>query len=364
MNDIIFEKFDFTKDLYAQRDLFKECFPETIGTPITSDEHYLWKFQSFPGITNKKSVEYVAKLNNDLIGYYAAIPYEYIINGNNKQVAMVCDVMTGIKARGKGVFYRLGDYSTNQFCKEGFVFSTGYPIRPEVIPGHKKVGWSFPFKIPMYGKFLKFNSFLKSRNKKFLIPLANLSLNVFNRITNIYVKSNKNIIVERYNDSQLDNIAGLNDFLSKWSIETPISLNKTVNFLKWRLGAPGKDYEIIVIRNLTNKEIVGYSIARKIFKEGVPCLGVMDFSFLNTTRKYSNQLLKEIEKSAKKINCELILMMMLKHKADKYQIKTNGFMKTPHPFSFIIKQYDYSLSTSFLHDVNNWDLMWVDSDDL
>ena len=364
MNDIIFEKFDFTKDLYAQRDLFKECFPETIGTPITSDEHYLWKFQSFPGITNKKSVEYVAKLNNDLIGYYAAIPYEYIINGNNKQVAMVCDVMTGIKARGKGVFTRLGKYSTNQFKDNGLAFSTGYPIRPEVIPGHKKVGWSFPFQIPMYGKFLKSNSFLKSRKKDFFIPLANLLLIVFNGITKKNGKTYKNIIVERYNESQLDNISGLNDFLSRWSIETPISLNKTINFLKWRLDAPEKDYEIIVLRDLTNKEIVGYSIVRKIYKEGVPCLGVMDFCFLNTTRKYSNQLLKEIEKSAIKINCELILMMMLKHKADKYQIKTNGFMKTPYPFSFIIKQYDYSLSTSFLHDVNNWDLMWIDSDDL
>lgn len=364
MDDIIFEKYDFTKDLYAQRELFKECFPETIGTPITSNEHYLWKFQSFPGITDKKSVEYVARLNNDIIGYYAAIPYEYIINGKTEQVAMVCDVMTGIKARGKGVFYRLGDYSTNQFCKEGFVFSTGYPIRPEVIPGHKKVGWSFPFKIPMYGKFLKSNSFLKSRKKKFFIPIANLFLIVFNGITKIYGKTYKNIIVERYNVYQLDNISGLNDFLSKWSTETPISLNKTINFLKWRLGAPGKDYEIIVLKDLTNKEIVGYSIVRKIFKEGVPCLGVMDFCLLNKTRKYSNQLLKEIEISANKFNSELILMMMLEHKAGKYHIKMNGFIKTPYPFSFIIKQYDYSLSTSYLYDVNNWDLMWIDSDDL
>lgn len=364
MEKILFEKFDFTKDLHHQRELFKECFPETIGTLKSSEEHYLWKFQSFPVNSDKKSFEYVARLNGDLIGYYAAIPYEYIINGSIKQVAMVCDVMTGVKARGKGVFTRLGKYSTDQFSKEGFAFSTGYPIRPEVIPGHKKAGWSFPFKIPMYGKFLKLDSFLKSRKKQFLIPLANLILNVYNGILSIFGKSYKNITIERYDASQLNSISGLNEFIDKWNKETPISLNKTISFLNWRLSAPGRKYEIIIIRDGTKNEIVGYAIVTKIYKEGVPCLGVMDFCLVNNARKYSYQLLKEIDKSAKRLSCELILMMMLKHKADKYKIKVNGFLKTPYLFSFIIKQYDNTISSSYLHDVHNWDLMWIDSDDL
>jgi len=363
MDDIIFEKFDFTKDLYAQRELFKECFPETIGTPITSDEHYLWKFQSFPGNTDIKSVEYVARLNNDIIGYYAAIPYEYIINGNNKQVAMVCDVMTGIKARGKGVFTRLGKYSTNQFKDNGLAFSTGYPIRPEVIPGHKKVGWSFPFQIPMYGKFLKLDSFLRSRKKHFFSPLLNIVLGIYNYAFKLFVKSYSNIKFEYYTNSQIDNIAGLNEFLNEWKKETPISLNKNGNFLKWRLGAPGKKYKIIVIRDLNNK-VVGYTIVTEVLKEGVPCLGVLDFCMVEKARKYSKLLLKEIEIIARDSKCELILMMMLKHKANKFKIKNYGFIKTPFPFSFIIKQYDDSIETSFLHDENNWDLMWIDNDDL
>ena len=75
---------------------------------------------------------------------------------------MVCDVMIGTAARGKGVFTNLGKYSINQLRLEAVDFTTGNPIRSEVIPGHKKVGWESPFELPMYGKFISFNSFLNS----------------------------------------------------------------------------------------------------------------------------------------------------------------------------------------------------------
>ncbi len=364
MFDIQFEKFNYSHDLAEQRKLFMECFPETIGTPVTTSKHYEWKFKSFPNCIKEKSYEYVVKLDNEIIGYYGAIPYEYYIKGEKKTVAMVCDVMTGVKARGKGVFTKLGKYSIEQFRKEGISFSTGYPIRPEVIPGHRKVGWTFPFQVPMYGKFLKLNSFLHARRKSFLIPFANIVLKAYNGFFNLTIKSHYHIDIEKYSSLQLDEIIGLNEFIKEWNQETPISLNKSINFLKWRLGAPGKKYEIIILRDNRNKKIVGYSIAREIQKEGVPCLGILDFCLLKNTTKFSNLLLQEIESTAKAFSCELILMMMLKHKANDYKITRYGFLKTPFPFSFILKQYDDSLSTSFLNDEKNWALMWIDSDDL
>ena len=65
---------------------------------------------------------------------------------------MVCDVMTGIKARGKGVFIDLVIILRTSFVKKVLHFQRVI-LLAEVIPGNKKVGWSFPFKIPMYGKF-------------------------------------------------------------------------------------------------------------------------------------------------------------------------------------------------------------------
>lgn len=357
----VFRKFDYSKELPAQRQLFEECFPENKGTATVTANYYKWKFQGYP--SDKHSYEYCCNEEDDLIGYYAAIPYDYSINGKNVKVAMVCDVMTGIKARGKGIFTKLGIYSTNQFKDEGLAFSTGYPIRPEVIPGHKKAGWSFPFEIPMYGKFLKMNSFLRNKHKGFLIPFANLTLLIYSgllELMNFSVK--KKPAIEIYSAHDIDNIDGLGYFFTECQKESFISLIKTLEFLKWRLGAPTKEYTILILRK--DKLIIGYSIIRKIIKENVPCIGVLDFCVLNQYKKWASLLFYHIEKSAKKENAELILMMMMKDIAKKYRLFINGFLKTPHPFSFIIKQFDSSHDSSLLLNKSNWNLMWIDSDDL
>ena len=362
--EIQFEKFNSQAELAKQRKLFVECFPETIGTPLETEQHYNWKFKSYPSETQKTAYEYVSKLNNEMIAYYAAIPYEYVVHGKNVTAAMVCDVMTGVKARGKGVFTKLGIYSTEQFKTEGLAFSTGYPIRPEVIPGHKKAGWDIPFQIPMYGKFIKMNSFLKTRNKSFLIPFANLFLKLYHSFLSISFFTPKNLVIENYSSSQIAEIKGIDEFLEKWKKENPIALNKEIKFLQWRLGAPEKNYHVIVLRNTENRNIIGYTVFRHVEKEGVPCIGVLDFCFLKKRIKHAPLLLKQISTIAKNEKAELILMMMMAQKAKDYRIKSNGYLKTPFPFSFIIKQFDNSLDSNFLKDENNWSLMWIDLDDL
>jgi hypothetical protein len=154
--------FDKDLELESQRNLFKECFPENDGTLVEESEHYLWKFHSFPA--QPTSYEYGAYMENDLVGYYAAIPYEYKINNATIKVGMVCDVMTGVKARGKGVFTKMGIYSTAEMKNEGLEFTIGYPIRPEVIPGHIKAGWEKLFPLPLYMNFLSSKSLLKDKS--------------------------------------------------------------------------------------------------------------------------------------------------------------------------------------------------------
>lgn len=362
--EINFEPFSYPDQLAKQRSLFVECFPEVKDTSIASIDHYKWKFKNFP--TNKRfsSYEYVAKLGDDLVGYYAAIPYGYKVNGRDVSVAMVCDVMTGVKARGRGVFTKMGVYATSKFKEEGLAFSTGYPIRPAVIPGHKKAGWDFPFQIPMFGKFIRLDSFLKSRRKGILLPFANVLLWAYNFLSSLTRKNSKEYVVETYDNSHLQDIKGLELFLRKWESENPIALNKSISFLRWRLGAPKKKYEIVICRNKNTAEIVGYTVFRPVEKEGVPCVGILDFCFLSTFEDLSGMLLSQIENRAKEIRAELLLIMMMKKQATRIKLRSAGYFKTPFPFSFIIKQFDNSLDADFLKNETNWSLMWIDSDDL
>ena len=108
---ITFKNFDSNKELKAQREMFSLCFPETVGKNTEKIEHYNWKFHSFPNTPT--SYEYVAYQDNQILGYYAAIPYQYKIDNEILTAGMVCDVMTHPNARGKGIFTKIGHHSTD-----------------------------------------------------------------------------------------------------------------------------------------------------------------------------------------------------------------------------------------------------------
>jgi hypothetical protein len=358
---INFRKFDSNVELEVQRALFKECFPECIDTPVISHDHYNWKFHSKKG--EMKSAEFTANSEKDILGYYAAIPYQYKLSGKVVNAAMVCDVMTGMKARGKGIFTQLGIYSTGEFSKQGFDFTTGYPIRKEVIPGHLKAGWEKYFELPLYGKFIKFNSFLRKRNLEFLAPLFNFFVHFINGITKfILLPRNSTLKLETVSYDSIESINGLSEFYIEWGNEIEISLIKDIEFLKWRLGAPGKSYYISILRDYD--KIVGVLIACEIMKEGVPCMGVLDMALLKPYHDYANLLTNKIIELAKKNQIEMLLIMISKSWFKRYKLSHNLFIKTPFKFYLIVKKLNAAINIDILKNEKNWHLMWIDSDDL
>lgn len=359
--EIKLKKFDRKTSLERQRKLFIECFPETIGTSVVGSDHYLWKFHSFPH--SPKSFEYEASLENEILGYYAAIPYQYNLFGKQISVGMVCDVMTGVKARGKGVFTKLGSFSTNQIKEQGLAFTTGYPIRKEVIPGHLKVGWEIQFELPLYIKFLKMNSLLKSKNLSLLSPIVNLGIMLYRGILKpLQLPNDKELKVDIYSKKEIEKIGGLDEFIAAWQAQVPISLIKDVNFLKWRLGGPGKSYFIHVVKN--KELILGVSISRKILKDNVPSLGILDFMVLNNNKQVINILHRSLTNLAVENKIEAILCMTSEFIKRKYKFLSNGFIRSPFKFFLIIKKLDDTINGNQLKDVHNWHLMWIDSDDL
>ena len=322
---IHFRKFDFKSELANQRALFLECFPEHSESSMLSNEHYLWKFQSKP--RHIPSAEYVAvDEQNDLLGYYAAIPYQYNVNGKTAEAAMVCDVMTGVKARGKGVFTNLGIYSTDEFKQLDFDFTTGYPIRKEVIPGHIKAGWRINHELPLYARFIKFDSFLKNKKLGFLAPIVNVLYFLCTSLfENFFRFRSKLIQIENYSSFQIDEIKGLDEFYEKWGNQLTISLKKSSSFLNWRLGAPQKKYYIIIARKETS--IIGILVATEIMREGVPCVAILDLSVLEGDYPVSNLLTHQIMQIGKCNGAELLLIMLGKKWYSKYRLFAHSFIK-------------------------------------
>ena len=354
---IIINKFSYKESLNKQRVLFSQCFPETVDTAIIKESHYFWKFHSFP--SNIHSYEFGAYSNNDLLGYYAAVPYQYLINSKKINIGMVCDVMTGVSARGKGVFTRMGEYSTNEMQKSNLTFTTGYPIRKEVIPGHLKVGWEIMHSLPLYVKFLSLKSLFKSKKILFLSYPFDLCLNLYNSFLSILINK-KAYRLEIYSSTEIEQISGIEDFLTNWISEQSIALNKNIEFLKWRLSAPDKKYNIIVAKK--DDKIIGYSVFSETIKEGIPCIAVLDTSFLKGYSDSTGLIYNSITAFAKERKIESIIIMASNSSYKKHSMGKSGFLKTPYQFSFILKNLSKEYSNSFLKNEKNWHLMWIDSD--
>lgn len=353
--ELSFSHFDYTINLDQQRELFQDCFPETNGQAIQGKDHYRWKFHSFP--SEKHSWEYASYIGDDMVGYYAAIPYQYKIGNKLTSVGMVCDVMTSSKYRGKGIFTKMGTYSTNELGND-VPFTMGYPIRKEVIPGHLKVGWKIPFSMPLYMKFIRLNSVLASKKIGFISPLANLFISIYNMI--VQEKVNKQYTFSL--DSNVENIEGYSSFVQEWSNSVPNALQKDLAFAKWRYSAPERNYSFLSIRK--EGKLTGFVAFRRIIKEGVPSFGVLDYMVTPGREDCHGLVNKVLSDLAKKEKIEAIMTMMSKTSALKYKLRNNGYFKSPFVFQLIIKNLTKEFSEEELHNENNWHLMWVDSDDL
>jgi hypothetical protein len=345
----------------AQRRLFIECFPENLGTPVETIEHYTWKFSSAPAIP--PSYEFGAYLDDELVGYYAALPYRYNYFSQKIKAAIVCDVMTGIKARGKGVFTKLGTYSNDELKKAGLDFSCAFPIREIGFQGHIKAGLDILFDLPLYARFLRFDSYLKTRGKTFLLPLFRFGVWVQKTLLKFIPFRKKNIQTCSYSTrGGISSVPGLLDFLEEWQKEVPISLIKDPGFMKWRTGAPGQEYFVTIVKH--KDKIVGYTLYRFVIKENVPCVGILDLSILKGDYQLSRFLLREIVQFAKKSGAEFIFVMMSEFWAKNYRIWESGFLRTRYKFRYISKKLNLPEAEKRHESVKNWHLMWIDSDDL
>ena len=355
--EIIYKDFDYHVDLKAQRKLFIDCFPENLGSKVIEECHYMWKFQSFPSAM-KRSYESVAVMNDDLVGYYAALPYEYDIAGKIYQVGMVCDVMTSSKCRGKGIFTKLGKYSINSMKEKGIPFTIGYPIRKEVMPGHLKVGWKVAFKQPLYMRFLSLRSLFRAKNKEFIAYFLDIFLFIYSLFTRSLNSDAYTVKIFH----KIDDVHHYDELVKEWKKTVMNSLNKSLEFAKWRYGAPDKKY--IYIGAYCKEKLVGFASVREIVKEGVPSLGILDFMVLPEYKRSLANIHNEILKIARDRKKEAIMTMMSPTSAHDYRMLRNGYIRSPFVFNVIINKLDQTLDDSILYNEKNWHLMFVDSDDL
>lgn len=340
-----------------QRDLFKLAFPEAVQTTVSTLDHYRWKFHSFPALP--RSFEYAAFEGPKMLGYYAALPYQYKLGSQKMTCGMVCDVMTHPESRGKGVFVQLGHYATDSLAQSGLDITTGYPIRPEVLPGHLKVGWEVLHELPMYLRPLKSRTLLP-KGLQFTVPAVDGVIRLVNKL---FLRSSSEFQFSLCElDELVKNEEGYNHFLNQWLNENKIALIKDLDFLRWRFAAPDTRY--VFLKVLKGDKIVGLIAMREVVLKGVSCLALLDFMILNQVVRFTKDIHTQIFNYAKAKDVDAIVIMASLKSAQRVGLNKNFFIRTPAVFKLIVKRLNLDIDMNLLRDINAWSLFWIDSDDL
>jgi GNAT superfamily N-acetyltransferase len=354
-----FARFSQDERLAEQRELFADAFPEHEGQSPASVAAYRWKFHGFPA--EPRSYEYMATENGEMLGYYAAIPYAYRIGGQQRRVGMACDVMTHSRARGKGVFTKLGEYSLAQMQAAGVDFMTGYPIRPEVMGGHMRVGWQVAFELPMYLRPLRTNAILASRGLGRLAPLANVGAGLYQAALRARPAGGA-YQASIGTPAELLESPGFDAFVDRWSQSVPNHLLKTPEFYRWRLGAPETSYQAFMVHR--EGRLVASAIAREDELHEIPSFAILDLMVVPGEQAALPALYAAIDREARRRGVEALVTMMSRHSAKRYRLARYGFLKSPFTFKLIVRSLNEEVPIDRLANEADWHLMWIDSDDL
>ena len=356
--NIKYKKFDYRAQIEQQQELFRECFPEVVNDDKDGAQigvnNYMWQYQSFPKAPASR--EYVAMDGENIVAYYAALPFRYNIGSEEVETGMVCGVMTSPHYRKMGLFYKLGNHASEQQKIENVAFNLTFPIRKAVMPGFIKSGWDVAFELPLFVKFIKLTSLMKTKNIGFLAFLINPLVNVWNKLR----CTPDNLAYEVFNYDNIDEVKGYDDFQKKWNQSVANALIKDREFLRWRYGFPNRKVSFICA--YMDSRLVGFVALSPIKRMGVKSYGVLDFMVVDDN--CLPNLHNAISEKAAQDDKEAVMMMMSNYSAKKYVLGENAYLKSPFRFHLIVKNLKNKIPSDKLMNESSWHLMFVDSDDL
>lgn len=272
---------------------------------------------------------------DEIVGGYGILSMP--IKGPQK-FGLVADVYTSSKYQKQGVFSKLGELVRQPIKDEGFDIAVGFPVRPNVIPGHLKVGWQVAFKMPVFisASVLQLTlSAFSIFNRKYAVVNRKFS-GVTNEVAKFLAKSHS----QNLNDSK-------------------VAKSLEPSYLNWRLSRPGTEYtESIVFKG---NEIVAWVISRKVKINGVSIWAILEIQFASGFRSTIKFAVRSLGKKALVSNCYLIAGCWNKSYAERLGISLmKGFLHFGAQ-KVIFRKHSEELDIPL---ENETEFSWLDSDTL
>jgi len=272
------------------------------------------------------------------------------LNGNHLDVGLVVDVMTNTALRGQGLFVRSGLEAIRRLERTNVKTVIGFPIRKEVLPGHLKVGWNVQLTMPIYicpvgsAQNTRFNHRLISAFAKIL------------RVISSPLRVSKSQISEIAVSELLEDQNFLN-FFSAGTEQKLIQIDKSKEFLDWRLNRPGVDYKVFLCSDNSPKSV---AIIRKMDLNGFQTIALLDFCSEGT--KWTRAMIRHLMDYAKDQKVDFLAISTNPTNAKRLKILQTGFVRSHKKFKVITRSIGHDLNPFTQSNESSFRMTWLDSD--
>lgn len=330
-------------------------FPEMAGTEADDEGFFRWKFLGRPS-----HVFVASDGEGRTVGAYCFIEHLYLCDGKPQRAALAVDAFTDPSIRKQGVFTRLSRFALETLQAKGCDFAIGYVVRPEVMPGHLKVGWRVNHRLPLYLSPVRTKGLLPALPggiSTVLEAAGGVAARVLSR--NLSVNGSPGPSLEWVETDGLMAQDGYEEFLRRWTRGKGVVLGEPAEFYKWRYGAPRRTFRHLVIRS--HGTLVGIISTRVMPLKGVLGLAISDLQVLPDARRLMSQAWHFLWQVAWKEGLSVMAMMVPNAVARETCALTVPFLPTYIQFKVITR--DLCSTAPDLSRSRDLKLMWTDTDD-
>ena len=272
------------------------------------------------------------------------------MNGNHLNVGLVVDVMTNTALRGQGLFVRSGLEAIRRLERTNVKTVIGFPIRKEVLPGHLKVGWNVQLTMPIYVCPVG-----SAQNKRFNHRLISAFAKIL-RVISSPLRVSKSQISEIAVSELLEDQNLLN-FFSAGTEQKLIQIDKSKEFLDWRLNRPGVDYKVFLCSDNSPKSV---AIVRKMDLNGFQTIALLDFC--SEGAKWTRAMIRHLMDYAKDQKVDFLAISTNPTNAKRLKILQTGFVRSHKKFKVITRSIGHDLNPFTQSDESSFRMTWLDSD--
>lgn len=354
MNEIIYCKLE-EKDKPFLLEAISNILQETGAHFLEGAKESVWNWQ-YQNLPSNESHVYVAKIQNEIIGYYHISCYEIKIANEFFKVGQIQSVAILPAYRGKGIFQKLSGFANEDINKHLDVIY-GFPNNKSIHTFIKYNNFDFVGALPVYILPINITKIIPPKFK--LLKSMRIVWTFMDTIFSLFSKSlgkDESVKTIKNINSEIENL-----FL-KFGNRNNIAVVRNKEFLKWRyINSPKGVHKIY---GLTHKETLKSVVIVKE-DEIFSCKGLIVMDFAYESCKDFQKLLSNLFQYVKNDSVSFIFISGLNKGLNS--LKYCGFIPIPQKFvprklNLITRRTNKNISkdltepSSWLITIGDWDV--------